>query len=321
MQAIVCPKYGSPDVLQITEVEQPSPEANEVLVRIHASSVNSWDWDLLRGRPYLFRIVAPRRPRQEILGADIAGIVEAVGSNVRRLQPGDAVFGDLSGSGWGGFAKYVCAAEDALALKPPELTFEQAAAVPQAGVLALQGLRKGGEVLAGQRVLINGAGGGVGTFAVQIATSLGAEVTGVDSAEKLDMVRSLGADHVIDYRQEDYTRNGQQYDLILDVVANRSVFDYRRALAPNGTFVIIGGATFRIFQIAALGSLVGRSSGKTLGLLVHKPNIPDLDALAELIVAGKVRPVIDREYSLEQVPDALRYFESGRVQGKVVITM
>lgn len=321
MKAIVYTKYGSPDALQLKEVEKPAPRDNEVLIKIRASSVNSWDWDLLRGRPYLTRIGGVLTPKYKILGADIAGRVESVGSNARQLQPGDEVFGDISGSGWGGFAEYVCARERALALKPASMTFEQAAAVPQAAVLALQGLRDKGRIQSGQKVLINGAGGGVGTFAVQIATSFGADVTGVDSTRKLDMLRSIGADQVIDYTQEDFTRNGQHYDLIVDVVVNRSVFDYKRALSPDGIFVLIGGSTGRILQILALAPVISRTSGKKMGPLLHRPSSKDLDAVKELIETGKVVPVIDRQYPLREVPEALRYFGEGHVQGKVVITV
>lgn len=261
MKAMVYTNYGSPDVLRLEEVAKPTARDNEVLIHVRASSPNAWDWDLLRGRPYLTRIGGVRNPRYNILGADIAGRVEAVGRDVKELSPGDEVFGDISGNGWGGFAEYVCARERVLTLKPNSMTFEQAAAVPQAAVLALQSLRKG-QIRAGHRVLIVGAGGGVGTFAVQIAKSSGANVTGVDRLDKLDMLRSIGADHVIDYAQEDFSRNGHQYDLIVDVVVNRSIFDYTRALAPRGSLVVVGGATGRIWQTVTLGPLVSRLSKK-----------------------------------------------------------
>ena len=235
MKAIVCTKYGSPDVLQLKEVAKPIPEDNEVLVEVHAASVNDWDWGLLRGKPFLNRLLfGLLKPKIKILGSDIAGRVEAVGRNVKQFQPGDEVFGDISGCGWGGFAEYVCARENALALKPASMTFEEAAAVPQAAVLALQGLRDKGQIQPGQKVLINGAGGGVGTFAVQIAKSFGAEVTGVDSTRKLDMVRSIGADHVIDYTQEDFTQSGQRYDLILDVDGISFDFRLQACIKPQG---------------------------------------------------------------------------------------
>jgi len=253
VKAIVYTKYGPPDVLELKEVEKPTPKDNEVLIKVHAASVNSWDWDLLRGTPFLNRLGGLLKPKYKILGADIAGRVEAVGRNVKRFQPGDEVFGDLSECGWGGFAEYVCARENALALKPASMTFEEVAAVPQAAVMALQGLRDKGQIQPGQKVLINGAGGGVGTFAVQIAKSFGAEVTGVDSTRKLDMMRSIGADQVIDYTREDFTKSGQRYDLILDVVAYRSIFDYKRALSPKGIYVFVGGSMAAAFQAVFLG--------------------------------------------------------------------
>jgi NADPH:quinone reductase-like Zn-dependent oxidoreductase len=259
-------------------------------------------------------------PRYKILGADIAGQVEAVGRNVKQFQPGDEVFGDLCQSGFGGFAEYVCARENALTMKPASMTFEEAAAVPQAGLLALQGLRNKGQIQPGQKVLINGAGGGVGTFAVQIAKSFGAEVTGVDSTMKLDMLRSIGADHVIDYTQEDYTKNGQRYDLILDVKVYRSIFDYKRALRPRGTFLAVGGSWARIFQLLLLGPLIRMGGGKKMGILAYKPN-KDSAFLIDLIEAGKVVPVIDRRYPLSEVPEALRYLGEGHALGKVVITV
>jgi NADPH:quinone reductase-like Zn-dependent oxidoreductase len=252
MKAVVYTQYGQPDVLEFKDVAQPAPKDGEVLIRVYASSVNSWDWDRLRGTPLLTRLDGGLlKPRHTILGADVAGRIESTGSSVTHFLPGDEVFGDLSGCGWGGFAEYDCARESMLAVKPADLTFEEAAAVPQAAVLALQGLRKGGRIRRGRRVLINGAGGGVGTFAVQIAKALGAEVTGVDSTAKLEMLRSLGADHVIDYTREDFTRNGKRYDLILDVVAVRSIVNYRRALRRNGTYVMVGGSTTTLLQVAS----------------------------------------------------------------------
>jgi NADPH:quinone reductase-like Zn-dependent oxidoreductase len=320
MKAVVYTEYGSPDVLRLEEVEKPTPSDDEVLVEVHAASVNSWDWDLLRGTPFFNRLGGPLKPQYKILGCDIAGRIEAVGRNVQRFQPGDAVFGDLCRCGWGGFAEYVCARENALAPKPASITFEEAAAVPQVGVLALQGLRDKRDIQPGQKVLINGAGGGVGTLAIQIAKTFGAEVTGVDSAMKLDMVRSLGADHVIDYSQEDFTNSGQCYDLILDVVAHRSLFDCERALSPEGIYVIIGGSNATIFQATFLGPLMSLVTGKKIGLLMHKPN-KGLDFLTELLETAKLKPVIDRCYSLSEVPEALRYYGEGYARGKVVITV
>lgn len=321
MKAIVYNKYGSPDVLAFMDVEKPTAKDNEVLIKVYASSINSWDWDLLRGKPILARIGGLLKPQYNILGADVAGRVEAVGPDVKLLQPGDEVYGDLSGCGWGGFAEYVCVPEHALALKPVNMTFEEVAAVPQAAVLAFQGLHYKGQIPQGHKVLINGAGGGVGTFAVQIAKSYGAEVTAVDSSPKLEMLRSIGADHVIDYKQDDYTKNGQHYDLILDVVGRHSIFASRRALHPNGTYVMIGGTTPRIFQAMLLGPLISSRSSKKIGLLFHKPNKQDLDMLRELFESGKVVPIVDRRYPLSEVADAIRYYGEGNVQGKVVITV
>ena len=322
MKAIVYHTYGSPDVLELKEVAKPTPKDNEVLVKVHAASVNSWDWDLLRGKPFLARLVGGGvfKPKYQILGADIAGRIEAVGRNVRQFQPGEEVFGDLSGGSWGGFAEYVCAHENAVMLKPARMTFEEAAAVPQAALLALQSLRDKGQIKPGQKVLINGAGGGVGTFAVQIAKACGAEVTGVDSTRKLDLLRSLGADQVIDYTQADFTNNGQRYDLILDVVASRSIFAYKRALRPKGMGVIIGGSLATIFQALLLGPWIALTGRKKLGLLIYKQN-KDLVVMKELLEAGKVVPVIDRRYPLREVAEALRYFGEGHVKGKVVITV
>ena len=322
MKAIVYHRYGSPDVLELQDIDKPVVEDDEVLVRVRASSVNSWDWDLVRGTfQGRLGLGGFRGPRIKILGTDIAGRVEAVGRNVAGLRPGDEVFGDISGCGWGGFAEYVCVAESALALKSPRVTFEEAAATPQAAVLALQGLRDKGQIEPGHEVLINGAGGGVGTFAVQIAKSFEAEVTGVDSTSKLDMLRSLGADHVIDYTREDFTRNGKRYDLILDVVASRSVFAYKRALNPKGKLVIVGGSAGSILQTALLGSLISMTGSRKLRILAHRPNKNDLTYMNELIETGKMVPVIDRCYPLSDVAEALGYFGEAHAKGKVVITM
>jgi NADPH:quinone reductase-like Zn-dependent oxidoreductase len=322
MKAIVYTKYGPPDVLQLKEVEKPTPKDNEVLVKVHAASVNDWDWGLLRGTPFVNRLIVSGllKPKIKILGADIAGRACAVGRNVKQFQPGEEVFGDLSGCGFGGFAEYVCARENALVLKPASMTFEEAAAVPQAAVLALQGLRDKGQIQSGQKVLINGAGGGAGTFAVQIAKSFGAVVTGVDSTRKLDIMRSIGADHVIDYTGEDFTKNGQRYDWILDFAAHHSIFDYNRALSPKGIYVMVGGSTARFFQVVFLGPLISMTTSKQMGILMYKPN-KDLTFMKELFEAGKVKPVIDKRYPLSEVPEALRYFGKGHARGKVVITL
>ena len=321
MKAIVFTKYGPPDVLQLKEVEKPTPKDDEVLVKVHAASVNSYDWELLRGTFFSRLFFGLLKPKIKILGVDIAGRVEAVGRNVKQFQPSDEVFGDISACGWGGFAEYVCASENALALKSASMTFEQVAAVPQAAILALQGLRDKGQIQPGQKVLINGGGGGVGTFAVQIAKSFGADVTGVDSTKKLDMMRSIGADLVIDYTQEDFTKNGQRYDLILNVAAYGSIFDYRRALSPKGIYVMTGGSVARIFQTGLLGPWISMTGSKKMGSLMHKPNNRDLVFMNELLEAGKITPVIDRRYPLSEVAEALRYFGEGHAQGKVVITV
>ncbi len=313
MQAVVYEEYGTPGVLEVREVDVPAIKNDEVLVRVHASSINSWDWDLLRGTPWYARIGGMRTPQYPILGADIAGRVEEIGADVERFEVGDEVFGDLSASGWGGFAEYTAAREKAVAHKPPSMTFEQAAAIPQAGVLALQGLRHKKQIQPGQKVLINGAGGGTGTFGVRIAKSYGAEVTGVDSAAKLDMLRSIGADHVIDYATEDFTRNGERYDLILDVVANRSTGAYRRSLTQDGVCVVVGGTTGTLLNALILGR-------RRVTILAHKPNATDLDLLAKMFDGGTIVPVIDRSYALRDAAEALRYFGEGGVQGKIVIT-
>jgi len=319
MKAIVYHKYGSPDVLKLEEVAKPIPKDDEVLIKVHASSINDWDWGLLRGKPFANRLPYLLKPKMSILGSDIAGQIETVGKNVKKFSPGDEVFGDLCGGSWGCYAEYVCARENAIMLKPASMTFDEAAAIPQAALLALQGLRKG-KIQPGQKVLINGAGGGAGSFAVQMAKSFGAEVTGVDSTEKLNIMRSIGADKVIDYTKEDFTKNGQRYDFILDFAAHHSVFDYKRALSPKGIYVMVGGATARIFQVMFLGPLISMTGSKKMGLLIHKPN-KDLAFIIELFEAGKVKPIIDRRYPLSEVAEALRYLGEGHAQGKVVISL
>ena len=317
MKAIVYTEYGSPDVLQLKEVEKPAPKENEVLVKVQAASANPADWHLMRAEPFLARLENGLfKPKITKLGADVAGRVEAVGKSVSQFQAGDDVFGELPLNVLGSFAEYVCASEDALALKPARLTFEQAAAVPLAAFTALQGLRDKGQIQPGQKVLINGASGGVGTFAVQIAKSFETEVTGVCSTRNLDLVRSIGADHVIDYTQEDFTQTGQRYDLIFDAVGNRSVSDLRRALSPNGICAVAGFTSLsRLFQVMFIG-------GKKIGLMeTAKGNKKDLLFIKELLEAGKVIPVIDRIYPLQEVPEAIRYLEAGHARGKVIVTV
>lgn len=324
MKASVLTNYGSADFFELQEVVRPTPRDNEVLIKNYASSVNSWDWEILMGKPFVNRLmVGLRKPTKiKILGCDIAGRIEAVGRSVKKFKPGDEIFGDLSNCGWGGFAEYVCVPENAnaISLKPSDMTFERSAAVPQAAVLALQGFRQGA-IDQAKKVLINGAAGGVGSFAVPIAKSYGAEVTGVDSKEKLIFLRSLGADHVIDYRQQDFTRNGQQYDLILDVQGYHSISDYKRALSANGIYVFVGGSMALVNQLLLLGPLISMTGSQKLGLLMHKPDAKDLDIMKTLFTEGKNEPVIDKCYPLSEVAEAIRYYETGQVEGKIVITM
>jgi NADPH:quinone reductase-like Zn-dependent oxidoreductase len=320
MKAIILTQYGSPDVLQFKEVEKPVPKDGEILVKIQAASANPLDWHLMRGAPFLARLAGGlRKPKDPRLGADFAGRVEAVGTNVTQFQPGDEVFG----AGTGSFAEYASVPENTLALKPTKSSFEEAAAIPVAAITALQGLRDKGQIQSRQKVLVNGASGGVGTFAVQIAKSFGIEVIGVCSTRNLDLVRSIGADHVIDYTQEDFTKNGQHYDLIYDAVGNRSVSDYKRALNHNGTCVIAGFQNLpRLFEHMVLGPLRSRTGNKKVGLMgIAKMNQKDLVFVKELLEAGKVVPVIERRYPLRETAEALRYLEEGHARGKVVITV
>jgi NADPH:quinone reductase-like Zn-dependent oxidoreductase len=320
MKAVAYTARGPPPVFQLIEIERPTPKDDEVLVKVHAASINSWDWELLRKKPSMVILGTRADKRYKILGADIAGQVEAVGSNIEKLRPGDEVFGDISGCGWGGFAEYATATEGSLALKSAKMSFEEAAAIPQAYFLALLGLRKG-RIEERKNVLMNGAGGGVGTFAVQIAKSYGAQVTGVDKKGKLDMVRSIGADHVIDYEEEDFTKNGQVYDLILDVKSNRSIFAYRRALAPKGVYLTVGGSIGPILQFIFLGPLLSLAGGKKTGLVLLKRKKEDLNIMNKSFESGEVSPVIDRSYPLEETAEAFRYFDTGQVKGKLVITI
>jgi len=324
MKAIVRSEYGTPDVLELADVDTPAVGDDGVLVRVRAASLNAADLDYLYGKPFLTRMgTGLRTPRNRGLGLDAAGEVEAVGRDVTQFQPGDAVFGDLTAFGYGAFAEYACAPERAWARKPASMTFEEAATIPQAAILALQGLRtRGRRVQAGDRVLVNGASGNVGPFAVQIARAFGAEVTGVSSTGKMDLVRELGADHVLDYTREDFTRGGQRYDWIVDVAGNRSILECRRALGPRGVYVMVGGPTVRILQALLLGPLISLAGSRSMGLMLWwKPfNREDLAVLLELIEAGKIAPVVDRRYQLSEVADALRHLKEGRARGKIVIT-
>jgi NADPH:quinone reductase-like Zn-dependent oxidoreductase len=325
MKAIVRTGYGPPDILKLEEVHKPTPAEDEVLVQVHAASVNPLDWHFLRGTPFLARVaLGPLKPKVKILGADFAGRVEAVGRNAKRFQPGDEVFGDMYMVGLGSFAEYVSVTEDApLVLKPAGITFEEAAAVPAAGVSALQGLRDMGQIQPGQKVLVNGASGGVGTFAVQIAKSYGAEVTGVCSTGNLDLVRSIGADRVIDYTREDFTHDGECYDLILDAVGNRSASDLKSALHPRGICVIIGLTSLVLFcQHLFHGQWISRTGSKKIVLMGEiKSNARDLEFMKKLLESGKVVPVVDRRHTLSQVAEAIRYLEKGHARGKVVINV
>ena len=319
MKAIVYTKYGSPDVIEFKEVEKPSPKENEVLIKIYAASVNAYDWHFLTADIFLIRFMGGGllKPKNTRLGADVAGRIEAVGTNVKQFHPGDEVFGMIHN----GFAEYACASENDLALKPVNLSFEQAAAVPMAAVTALQGLRDEGKIQAGQKVLINGASGGVGTYAVQIAKMFGAEVTAVCSTRNLEQARSIGADHVIDYTKEDFTKSGNHYDLIFAANGYHSLSDYKRALTPNGTYIMAGGSKAQIFQAMLMGSLMSEKKGRKMGGVGAKRSQKDLAILKDLIEAGKVVPVIDKRYPLSEAAEALRYLGEGHARGKVVITM
>jgi NADPH:quinone reductase-like Zn-dependent oxidoreductase len=321
VKAIVQDKYGSPDVLQFKDIDTPSPNDDEVLVRAHAAAVNIGDWHLLRGVPYVMRLVVGlRRPKREIPGTDVAGRVEAVGGDVKQLRPGDEVFGWCEGA----FAEYACAPENNFVSKPATVTFEQAAAVGDSAFTALDAVRDQGKVQPGQEVLINGASGGVGTFAVQIAKSFGARVTGVCSTRNIDLVRSIGADHVIDYTREDFTQTGQRYDVMLDAVGSRSLSDCRRALTPRGTYVLVGVSNLgRWFGLARQLKVLSLSPfvRQKMRVFLVRHNREDLLVLKQLVEDGKVTPVIDRRYELSEVPKALQHQGEGHAQGKIVIAM
>jgi len=320
MKAIVRETYGPPDVLHLADVPVPTLRDGDVLVRVRAASANAGDWHLLRGTPFPFRLVAGLRiPKFKIIGTDVAGHVEAVGRNVTQFRPGDEVFGELSRCGFGAYAEFAVAPEKALALKPANLSFEESATLPTAGCTALQGLRKG-RIERAQRVLINGASGGVGMFAVQIAKTFGTEVTAVCSTRNVDVVRSIGADHVIDYTKDDFATHGQRYDLILAANGDRSIWDYRRALTADGCYAMTGGSNRQLIDALLLGPLLSIRR-QQFGNVLVKPSQADLLVLKELCEAGKVRPVIDRRFPLSEVPSAVRYVEDGHARGKVVISL
>jgi len=320
MKAITCKRYGSPEVLLLEEVEKPTPKDNEVLIKVYTSSVNVEDLDYLRGKAWVVRLLAPLKPKDKILGFDVSGKIETVGRNVKQFYPGDEVLGNLFSYGFGAFAEYVCAPEKALVSKPSSITFEEAATVPSRAILALQGLGGKNQIQPGQKVLINGAGGGIGPFAVQIAKSFGAEVTAVDNTKKLDFLRSIGADHVIDYTKEDFTKKGQFYDLIFDIAGYHSIFDHKRVLNSKGIYFIIGGSRSTIFQALFLGPLISITGSKKMALKGWNPEKKeDLDFILELIKGKKAVPIIDRCYPLSEAAKALKYFEEEKSHGKIVI--
>lgn len=320
MKAILYEKYGPPEVLHYKDMEKPVPKDDEVLVKVYAVSINDWDWQLLQGIPFINRMMNGLfKPKKKILGSDIAGRIESVGNKVKRFKVGDEVYGDLSNY-WGGFAEYVCAKEDALDLKPAGMNFEQAAAIPQAALLAVQALIDKGNLHDGQKILINGAGGGVGTYGIQIAKQYDVEVTGVDSAEKLDMMLEMGFDHVIDYKKEDFTKSNQRYDLIIDTKTNRSPFDYERVLNHSGIYATVGGTTGGLIKVFLFGPLIKMFFKKKVQLVPLKLN-KDLPYMNELFKAGKIKSEIDGPYKLSEVPEAMRYFGEGKHKGKVVITV
>jgi NADPH:quinone reductase-like Zn-dependent oxidoreductase len=323
MKAVIYTQYGSPDKLHLSEVNKPVPKNNEVLIKVYASSINSWDWDMLRGKPFLVRMFGGiLKPKQKILGADIAGIVEAVGSEVKDFKPSDEVMGDIAGAGFGGFAEYAVAPEKLLCKKPKQLSFEQSAALPQAGLLAIQGLRYQTQIKAGDKVLINGAGGGVGPIALQYAKSLGAIVTCVDKEEKFELLYSLGADECIDYRTTDYTKSGKKFTYILDVTAHKKVSDYKRALQPDGVFAMIGGSMgWLLIQMMLAQPLLSKYRKQKLGIMGYRVSTEALEELALLAAKKNILPVIDSVFSLEETANAFHHFEKGNFKGKIVIAI
>lgn len=318
MKAAYYENYGTTENIKIKEVKKPIPKDKEVLVKVHAASINSWDWDMLRGRPYIVRLWGLTKPKYKIPGADMAGVVEEVGNKVTQFKPGDEVYGDLSESGWGAIAEYVCADEKSIGIKSPKMTFEQAASLPQNGVMALQSIYDRNELKPGQKILINGAGGAVGPILVQIAKNFGAEVTVVDKSEKFDLLKSLGADYAIDYRETNYTATGDKFDLIVDVIANKSIWEYKRCLKPGGRFYMIGGTGKSIIQALFIGPLISLFSRKNVGILGQKTN-KYLDLMNQLFEENKFKPVIDKVFSLNETPQAMQKLGDGNSQGKIVI--
>ena len=321
MKAILLKEYGSPNLLEIGEVAKPIPKDNEVLVRIHSASINDWDWGLVRGKPFVIRLFFGLiKPKITIPGADISGKIEAVGAGVNSFNIGDEIYCDLSECGSGGFAEYLCVPENQAAEKPSNMSHNDASALPHAGLLALQGLVEKGKVKPGQSVLINGAGGGVGTLGIQILKPYGVKVTGVDSDEKLDLMKSLGFDSVIGYKKSDFTATGETYDLILDTKSNRSVFKYARSLKKTGRYITVGGSMYRLVEIALLGPLISLFTRKKLSVLIHKPN-RGLDRMTELVEMGQIKPVVDGPYGFDEIPGLIQYLGEGKHLGKIVVEL
>lgn len=319
MKAVLLNGYGMPADLQVGEVAKPVPKDGEVLVKINATSINDWDWGLVRGNPFIIRLFfGLKKPKVNIPGVDISGIIETVGNNVSSFKIGDRVYCDLSECGFGGFAEYVCVPEKTLSKKPSNISDCDASALPHAGLLAYQGLVEMGKVKPGQRILINGAGGGVGTLGIQILKSYGVKVTGVDSGEKLDLMKSLGYDYVIDYKKEDFTDNGEKYDLILDTKSNRPVFKYARSLKEKGRYITVGGTMNSLFQISFLGLFISIFTGKKLSVLLHKPN-KGLEELSRLVEKGQINPIVDGPYEFDQIPKLIQYLGDGKHSGKIVV--
>lgn len=321
MKAILLEEYGLPHDLKIGDVAKPVPKNTEVLVRVHSASINDWDWGLVRGNPFIIRLFfGLRKPKIKIPGADVSGIIVAVGDHVSSFTLGDEVYCDLSDSGCGGFAEYVCVPEKILSKKPSNISHNDASALPHAGLLALQGLVEEGKVTSGQSILINGAGGGVGTIGIQILKAYGVKVAGVDSIEKLGLMKTLGFDSVMDYKKTDFTATGETYDLILDAKSNRSVFKYARSLKKNGTYITVGGSMVRLLEIAVVGSLISLFTRKKLRVLIHKPN-KGLDQISKLVEKGKIKPVVDGPYGFDKIPELIQYFGECKHLGKIVVEM
>lgn len=322
MKAFIIEKYGSPNNLKLQEVEKPTPKENEVLIKVHATAINSWDWDYVTGHPYLYRLFSGLfKPRFKIPGLDVAGVIEAVGSKVKRLKPGDEVLGDISTSKWGAYAEYVCAKEEVLAIKPQKMSFEEAAAIPHAGCLAYQGLKFDNKLQAGKQVLINGAGGGVGTFALQMLKTINAEVTCVDSDDKLEKLMSLGAYRTIDYKKTDFTREGIKYDYILDNTAQKKIADYKRALKPEGIFAATGGRHAVVFGVLLFKPLYSLGTNKKLEIVAHRPSSDNIDSITNLYETGALKPIISKIYAFNEIPEALSALGSGKHYGKLVVNL